>query len=63
MKQFALSLVRYDEFSKIKTMINFEGEDLVEILSKLNIQIAMLYRDIVKERELERNMKDDDIPF
>jgi len=39
------------------------GEDLVEVLSKLLIEVTKLQRDIFEDKMTEMRMMNDDIPF
>lgn len=62
MKQFELNLIRHNtqpgQF-KILSMDKIEGDDLVEVLSKLLLVVAKIQQEITKEQV----SLDDDIPF
>jgi hypothetical protein len=58
-KQFELSLIRYDNDFKVKSVDKCYGDDLVELLSKFLLTIVQLQNKMAEEQ----NGGDDDIPF
>jgi hypothetical protein len=59
-KQFELSLIRYDNDFKIKSVDKCYGDDLVELLSHFILVIVQLQNKMAEERT---TYEDEDIPF
>lgn len=62
MKNFSATLTQRSKSFNPSFHEEIEGDDLLEILSKLILTIARLHKKILDE-QYERNVKDDDIPF
>lgn len=60
MKQFELVLTRRNE-TEVKNHFIMESDDMVEILSKLLLNIAIMQREMEIESKMGRF--EDDIPF
>lgn len=62
MKKFAVTLTQHDKSFTPPFHEQIEGDDLLEILSKLILAIARLHKKLLDE-EFERRVVDGDIPF
>lgn len=63
MKQFELTLTRY-ELDKIQSFNKIEADNLVDLLSQLQLVIICIQREIYEDQLLRlRYESNDDIPF